>query len=160
MIVRLGVLFSLLSLLALSFSMDPPVPERGTHIENDFGVTFDDQFFYLRNISDPRTMPLVLAEQNYTLWLLQQQQSLSHDIYDELTAITNEFESVGFHETLAGDYLYYNDETYGTFGAWFRRPATSLHAATPRYFVAETDSMVLDLNLVAQVFALRVIWCG
>lgn len=140
----------LLTAASFVLTMNPPVPERVTHIETDFNVTFDDQFYYLRNISDPRVMPLVLAEQNYTAWLLEQQQSLSHDVYNELTSITNEFQSVGFHETLAGGYLYYQDETFGDFGAWFRRPATSLRNQA-RFFVQETDSLVLDLNIVAKV---------
>ena len=105
---------------------DPPIAEKRPHATHIHGETLTDDYFWLRDKSDPAVIPHLTAEEEYTTAVMQPTEALQQALYDEiLSHIKQTDDSVPYRD---GDYFYYVRTREGRQYPIFCRKHLSLEA--------------------------------
>ena len=107
-------------------SFEPPIAEKRPHVTHIHGETLTDDYFWLRDKSDPAVIPHLTAEEEYTNAVMRPTEALQQTLYDEiLSHIKQTDDSVPYRD---GDYFYYVRTREGQQYAIFCRKHLSLDA--------------------------------
>jgi oligopeptidase B len=86
-------------------SVDPPIAEKRSHETNRHGRTFDDDYHWMRERSDPAVLEYLRAENEYALAAMAPTEPLRAALYEEMAARVSVVDrSVPERD---GDYLHY-----------------------------------------------------
>ncbi|MFQ5876374.1 MAG: S9 family peptidase [Acidobacteriota bacterium] len=119
--------------------VEPPVAERVPHVETRHGERVRDDYFWLRDRSNPEVERYLKAENEYTRRLMQPTEPLQDRLYREMLARIKQTDlSVPERE---GDYRYYHRTEEGRQYRIHCRRKGSLEAA---------EEVILDENELAQ----------
>ena len=145
---RLFLLLLILSISTITFikvtaqngnSMPPPVTEKKPKITEINGDKLVDNYFWLREKSNPGVIAHLEAENAYTAAMMKPTESLQEKLYNEiLSHIKQTDENVPYRW---GDYFYYTRTKEGLQYPIFCRRAGKLDAA---------EEIILDVNDLAK----------
>jgi oligopeptidase B len=90
---------------AASATLTPPVAPRDPSIRDVHGERFVDDYAWLRNREDPRTIPYIEAENTYSKAMLAPLDPLAERLYDEMLSRLKEDDSTA--PARRGEYWYY-----------------------------------------------------
>ncbi len=137
--VRAGAcLVVLLAAVVPAAAQQPPVAERRPHTDTLFGDVRSDDYFWLRQKSDPAVRAYLEAENAYADRTLAPIASLRDTLYREMLGRIKQTDlSVPYRE---GDYLYYTRTEEGKqYAIWCRKRGSA----------AGAEEVLLDLNQLA-----------
>lgn len=130
-------LFSLME--PISNAQTPPVAPRAEHREERHGATVVDNYFWLRQKSNPDVVHYLEAENAYTAEMTKGLQPFADSLYQEMLSHIKQTD-LGV-PVRRGDYLYYSRTEEGKQYPINCRRKGSMEAA---------EEVILDLNQIAQ----------
>ncbi|HXE58787.1 MAG TPA: S9 family peptidase, partial [Gemmatimonadales bacterium] len=117
----------------------PPQPPRRPHVVPLHGDSREDEYFWMRDRSDPEVVRYLEAENAYAEQMLAHTRPLQARLYDEMLGRIKQTDlSVPYRE---GEYLYYARTEEGKQYPIYCRKRGSLEAA---------EEVILDLNALAE----------
>ena len=124
----------------------PPVAPREPHDVSVHGDPRSDDYFWLRERDDPRTLPYLRAENAYADAWFAPHAALKESLYQEmLSRIQQDDDSVPMRK---GDWWYSTQTRHGEqYPRYLRRRASGKER---RFDPAGTDEVLLDLNEMAR----------
>lgn len=149
-----GSLFTLVLLLIFSVSspnialaqtngggapLKPPMAEKKTKTTNIHGETLVDEYFWLREKTNPDVMAHLEAEDKYAESLMQPTKALQEKLYNEMVSHIKETDSQ--YPYRRGDYFYYTRTEKGKQYPIYCRMKGSIKAP---------EEIVLDVNELAK----------
>jgi oligopeptidase B len=127
-----------LSVFADDKGLTPPVAPKRPKVIQMHGEAFTDNYFWMREKSDPAVLQYLNAENAYTDRMLAHTKGTQQKLYDEMLSRIQETDlSVPYRK---GDYYYYSRTEKGKQYAIFCRKEKSLDAP---------EEIMLDLNQLA-----------
>ena len=123
----------------LDMSVKPPVAEIVTHVENRHGEDVADDYFWLRERSNPKVSEYLTAENEYTNAVMQPTRPLQEELYKEMLGRIKETD-LSVPERI-GDYHYYYRTEEGKQYRYHCRKKGTLEAA---------EEVILDENAMAE----------
>ncbi len=139
-------------------AVKPPVAKKVPHVTEIHGLKLTDDYFWLRDKSNPEVKAYVEAENAYTDSLMKHTDALQKKLYDEMLSRIKETDvNVPYRE---GDYFYYSRTEKGK-----QYPIMCRSHAIPRdarenvgyqnvgqqsEIEAEKEEIVLDVNKLAE----------
>lgn len=117
----------------------PPVPKKIPHITTIHGRTLVDDYFWMRQKTDPEVIAHLEAENAYTAAVMAPLKPLEAALYDEILGRIKQTDlSVPARK---GEYWYYSRSEEGKQYPWMCRRRRSMDAA---------EEILLDLNALAE----------
>lgn len=120
-------------------TLTPPVAAVRPHTFNEFGATRVDQYYWLKERSNPEVIKYLEDENAYTQAVMAHTQPLQERLYEELKGrVLQNDQSVPFRE---GNYYYYTRLVEGKNYAIYARKRGSLTAP---------EEIMIDVNVLAE----------
>ncbi len=120
-------------------ALKPPMAEKKTRTLNIHGETIVDDFFWLREKSNPQVVSYLEAENSHTDAAMSPTAALQDKLYKEMVSHIKETdENVPYHE---GDYFYYSRTVQGLQYPIYARKRGNLDAK---------EEITLDMNELAK----------
>ena len=119
--------------------LKPPMAEKKTKTTNIHGDTLVDDFFWLREKTNPAVLEHLQAENNYAEAMMKPTAALQEKLYNEMVSHIKETDTQVPYRR--GDYLYYTRTEKGKQYPIFCRKKGSTEAA---------EEVVLDVNELAK----------
>ena len=117
----------------------PPIAKKGIHTSHIHGTTRSDDYFWLRDKSDPEVVAYLEAENAYAEAALQPFETLATELYDEMLSHIKQTDlSVPYR---LGEYLYYSRTEEGKQYPILARKRGSNEAP---------EQITIDLNVLAE----------
>ena len=120
-------------------ALAPPVAAVRPHTFNEFGGTRVDQYYWLKDRSNPEVIQYLEAENAYTKAMMAHTEALQERLYEELKGrVLQNDQSVPFRE---GNYFYYTRLVEGKNYPIYARKRGSLTAP---------EEIMIDVNALAE----------
>lgn len=136
---RIALLFAAFAQLSIAQETVPPVAAKKPHVTNIHGDTLADNYFWLRDKTNPEVIAHLETENAYAAAMLKGTEALQQKIYDEHLGHIKETDLS--LPNRRGDYYYYSRIEAGQQYPIYARKKGSLDAA---------EEVVLDLNALAK----------
>jgi oligopeptidase B len=122
-----------------STALTPPMAAVRPHTFNEFGGTRVDQYYWLKERSNPEVIQYLEAENAYTKAVMAHTEGLQERLYEELKGrVLQNDQSVPFRE---GNYFYYTRLVEGKNYPIYARKRGSVSAA---------EEIMIDVNVLAE----------
>ena len=124
---------------ATTTTLSPPLAAVRPHTFNEFGTTRIDQYYWLKERSNPEVIKYLEDENAYTKAVMAHTEALQEQLYNELKGrVLQTDQSVPFRE---GNYFYYTRLVEGKNYPIYARKRGSLNAA---------EEIMIDANVLAE----------
>ncbi len=130
-------------------AVKPPVANKVPHVTEIHWLKLADDYFWLRDKSNPEVKAYVEAENAYTDSLMKHTDSLQKKLYDEMLSRIKETDvNVPYRE---GDYFYYSRTEKGKqYPIMCRSHVSFANVGHQSEIKAEKEEIVLDVNKLAE----------
>ena len=130
---------SLISISASGQNLTPPVAKKIPHVENHFSDVRADDYYWLKDKSNPEVIKYLEEENAYTQALMKPTEELQDGLYKELLGRIKETDLTVPHRI--DDYFYYSRTEQGKNYPIYCRKKGSLEAP---------EELILDVNTLAE----------